>query len=153
MGDQKPVGFCIFYQHNCDRGVSFCNVMAKNPWLFAYLSITTATGVSVSAMRLPKTHGFLHISLYLAGCQNPDILPKPKICSKHENLPFAVITFGRLLATSKNQISCRKPKYAPNKKILPFAVTTFGRLLATSKNQISCQRPKYAPNMRICPLL
>ena len=30
----------------------------KNPWVFVYFNITTAIGVSVSAMRLPKTNGF-----------------------------------------------------------------------------------------------
>ena len=64
MGGQKPIGFCIFWHHDCDRGVSFCNAIAKNPWVFAYFSITTAIGVSVFAMRLPKTHRFLHISPY-----------------------------------------------------------------------------------------
>ena len=64
MGGQKPMGFYIFWHHDCDRGVIFCNAIAKNPWVFAYVSITTAIGVSVFAMRLPKTNGFLHISLH-----------------------------------------------------------------------------------------
>ena len=53
--------------------------MAKNPWLFAYLGITVATGVSGFAMRLPKTYGFLHISLYLAGFQKQMLDPDRKI--------------------------------------------------------------------------
>ena len=117
MGDQKPMGFCIFYQHDCDRGVIFCNVMAKNPWLFAYLSITTATGVLVSAMRFRKSNGFFaHFAL---PCLLPkgDTQPKAKICSKREDLVFAVTTFGSLLTISKNQISCGRPKYDRNVKI------------------------------------
>ena len=36
----------------------------ENLLVFAYFNITTAIGVSVFAMRLLKTHGFLHISRY-----------------------------------------------------------------------------------------
>ena len=36
----------------------------KNPWAFAYFSITTAIGVLVFVMQLTTTNGFLHISLY-----------------------------------------------------------------------------------------
>ena len=43
--------------------------------------------------------------------QKPNILPKTKIWSKGEDLVFAVTTFGRLLTTSKNQISCRRRKW------------------------------------------
>ena len=91
-------------------------------------------GVSVSAMWWPKTHGFLQtFTLQLRqGCQflqcdgeklmgfciflficllpKADTQPKAKICSKREDLGFAVITFGSLLIISKNQISCRRPK-------------------------------------------
>ena len=45
--------------------------------------------------------------------QKPNIVPKVKICSKDKKLSFAMITFGRLLPTSKRHVSCQI-KYAPN---------------------------------------
>ena len=121
MGDQKPMGFCIFYEHNCDRGVSFCNVMAKNPWLFAYLSITTATGVSVSAMRLRKTNGFLHISLYLVGCQK-QILE----ISSFWSLQKAVLRHFWILAQNHCQnglFSLRASHFSPWAEYLVFGAS------------------------------
>ena len=58
MGGQKPMGFCKYWHYDCDRGVIFCNAITKNPWVFAYFSITTAIGVSVFAMRLSKPRVF-----------------------------------------------------------------------------------------------
>ena len=36
---QKPIVFCIAQHFNCDRGIRFCNAIAKNQWLFAYFAL------------------------------------------------------------------------------------------------------------------
>jgi len=120
---------------------------------FGRLLATPKTRYPAKAQNMLQTWEFAFYCDYFwkaaSNLQKPDILPNAEIWPKHENLPVAVTTFGSLLTTSKNQISCQ-PKICSKREDLVFGVTTFGRLLATSKNQISCRRPKYVPNMRIC---
>ena len=149
------MAFCIPSHYNCDRGISFCNAIAKNQRFFAYFALPCllpkgdtqpkakicskrqdlvfAVTLLEACWQSPKTkypaegQNMIQTWRFSVCCdhfwktadklQKPNILPKTKIWSKDEDLVFAVITFGSLLTTSKNQISCRRPKYDPNLKI------------------------------------
>ena len=65
----------------------------KNPWVFVYFNITTAIGVSVFAMRWPKTYGFLHI-LALQLRQGYQVLQ----CDYQNPMGFCIFRFTLMAA-------------------------------------------------------
>ena len=54
----QEVVFWGLYGQIRDPYAGFAIWEVKNRWVFVFFNITTAIGVSVSAMRLPKTDGF-----------------------------------------------------------------------------------------------